>query len=83
MKQAQYAPLSIAEMAFSLFAANEGFLDDVDSNKIVDFEAALHSYLRAEHQGFLDELNASADYNDDIAAKMKKAIEDFKANHVW
>ncbi|MGD8643773.1 MAG: F0F1 ATP synthase subunit alpha [Chromatiales bacterium] len=83
MKQAQYAPLSIAEMAFSLFAANEGLLDDVDVNKVVDFEAALHSYLRAEHQGLLDDINTNADYNDEIAATMKKAIEDFKANHVW
>ncbi|MGD8643981.1 MAG: F0F1 ATP synthase subunit alpha, partial [Chromatiales bacterium] len=83
MKQAQYAPLSIAEMAFSLFAANEGFLDDVDVKKVVDFEAALHSYLRSEHQDLLDDINTNADYNDEISAKMKKAIEDFKQNHTW
>ncbi len=42
MKQKQYSPLSVAEMAVSLFAANEGYLDDVDIKKVVDFEAALH-----------------------------------------
>ena len=41
MKQAQYQPLSIAEMSVSLFAANEGFIDDVEVEKVGSFEAAL------------------------------------------
>ena len=45
MKQPQYSPLSVGEMAVSLFAANEGYLDDVEANKIVDFEAALHAHV--------------------------------------
>ncbi|APZ44423.1 F0F1 ATP synthase subunit alpha [Acidihalobacter ferrooxydans] len=83
MKQGQYAPLSIAEMAFSLFAANEGFLDDVDVKKVVDFEAALHSYLKSEHADLLNKINEKGDFNDEIAASMKQAIEHFKANNVW
>ena len=83
MKQKQYAPLSTAEMAFSLFAANEGFLDDVEVNKVVDFEAALHSYINSNQKELVDKINATADYNDEIAASMRKALEDFKANHVW
>ena len=83
MKQKQYVPLSIAEMAFSLYAANEGFLDDVDVKKIVDFEAALHSYLRQSHKDLLDKINASGDFNDEISGGMRAAIEDFKKNHVW
>ena len=42
MKQNQYSPLSVGEMAFSLLAANEGYLDEVDAKKVVDFEAAMH-----------------------------------------
>ena len=83
MKQKQYAPLSIAEMAFSLYAANEGFLDDVEVTKVVDFEAALHSYLNSEHADLLARINEKGDYNDEIAGEMKKAIENFKANNVW
>ncbi|MEJ2060048.1 MAG: F0F1 ATP synthase subunit alpha [Gammaproteobacteria bacterium] len=83
MKQKQYSPMSIAEMAFSLFAANEGFLDDVDVKKVVDFEAAMVSYLRSEQASLLDKINASGDYNDEIAAAMRKALEDFKAKNVW
>jgi F-type H+-transporting ATPase subunit alpha len=83
MKQPQYSPLSIAEMATSLFAANEGYLDDVPANKIVDFEAALHSYMRSNQKALSDQINASADYNDEIAKSLHDAIKDFKANHTW
>ncbi len=83
MKQKQYSPLSIAEMAFSLFAAEEGYLDDVDVNKIVDFEQALHGYLRSSQSELLDKINASGDYNDEIAGAMRKAMDDFKANNTW
>ena len=82
MKQKQYSPLSIADMALSLYAANEGYLDDVDANKIVAFEAALHSYFLAKHAQLRDKINASGDYDKDIEAGLKKAIEDFKKTQV-
>ncbi|WP_029132215.1 F0F1 ATP synthase subunit alpha [Sedimenticola selenatireducens] len=83
MKQPQYSPLSIAQMATSLFAANEGYLDDVPANKIVDFEAALHSYMGSNQKALSDQINASADYNDEVAKSLHDAIKDFKANHTW
>ena len=83
MKQAQYAPLSVAEMACSLFAANEGFIDDVDVKKVVDFEAALHSFLRSNNVDLLAKINESGDFGDDIAGEMKAAIEKFKASGTY
>jgi F-type H+-transporting ATPase subunit alpha len=83
MKQAQFAPMSVAEMAFSLFAANEGFLDDVDVKKVVDFEAAMLSYLRSSQKELLDKINEKGDYNDDIAKAMRKALETFKSTNTW
>ena len=83
MKQKQYAPLSVAEMGFSLYAANEGFLDDVEIKKVVAFEEAMHAHLRSKNSDLLDSINASGDYNDEIAGKMAAAIEDFKANGVY
>ena len=74
MKQKQYSPLSVAEMALSLFAANEGYLDEVPANKVVDYEEALHDYARANHCDVLDTINESGDYNDDIAASLKQAF---------
>ena len=83
MKQKQYAPLSIAEMGVSLFAANEGFLDDVDVTKIGDFEAGLHAHMRSNHQDILDQVNDAGDWDDNIEAVFKKACEAFKANGSW
>jgi F-type H+-transporting ATPase subunit alpha len=83
MKQAQYSPLSVAEMATSLYAANEGYLDDVDASKIVDFEAALLSYMNSSQAALIGKINESGDWNDEIEAELKAAIEDFKANHAF
>jgi F-type H+-transporting ATPase subunit alpha len=83
MKQAQYSPLSVAEMAFSLFAANEGYLNDVDVKKVVDFEAAMLADIKSNHPDLLAQINETGDYNDDIAAAMKSALDNFKANGVY
>lgn len=83
MKQKQYSPQSIADMGIVLFVANEGFLDDVDVTKVVDFEAALLDYFRAEHADLRKELNASGDYNDEIAGKLKAVVESFKSSQTY
>ena len=83
MKQKQYSPLSVAEMGISLFAANEGYLDDVPVNKVVEFELALHAHVKSNFADLLDTINESGDYNDKIVSGMKEAIEDFKANGVY
>jgi F-type H+-transporting ATPase subunit alpha len=83
MKQKQYSPLSVAQMAVSLFAANEGYIDDVENAKVVDFEAALHDYMDASQKPLMDKINETADYNDEIANGLHEALKDFKANHTW
>jgi len=83
MKQHQYSPLSVADMAISLFAANEGFLSDVDLNKVGDFETALMSYMNSEHSAVMDQVNESGNFNDEIAANFKSALEQFKATQTW
>ena len=83
MKQAQYSPLSVAEMGVSLFAANEGYLKPVPVNKIVDFEAALLSYMRSDHSDLLDKVNESGAWDDDIQASFKAALDKFSASQSW
>ncbi|MBU6470681.1 MAG: F0F1 ATP synthase subunit alpha, partial [Gammaproteobacteria bacterium] len=83
MKQKQYAPLSIADMALSLYAANEGYLDDIDVKKVVVFEAALHSYFQAHFAALRDRINASGDYSAEIEHGLKKAVEEFKKTQAW
>jgi F-type H+-transporting ATPase subunit alpha len=70
-------------MGISLYAANEGYLDDVDLKNIVAFEDAMHAHVKSKNADLLDAINASGDYNDEIAGKIAAAIEDFKANGVY
>ena len=83
MKQKQYSPLSVAEMAVSLYAANEGHLQDIELNKVLDFEASLLSYMNSENAKLMDRINTTGDYDDDIEAQFKAALEQFKATQSW
>ena len=83
MKQKQYAPMTVAEMGVVLYAANEGFLQDVEVEKVLDFEAALDSYMNSQHSDFMNEVNTEGAYTDDIVDRMQKAIETFKSTQTW
>lgn len=83
MKQKQYAPLSVAEMATSLFAVNKGYIDSVAVNKVLAFEHALHAYMNNSQSDLMNTINETGNYNDDIEGKLKAALDDFVANHTW
>jgi len=83
MKQGQYSPMGVAQMAVSLFAANEGFLDDIAVNKVRDFEDGLQGYMKSEHTKLLDEINQTGDYNDKIQKSLDEAISKYKSTHTW
>jgi F-type H+-transporting ATPase subunit alpha len=83
MKQKQYSPQSVAEMGLMVYCANEDYLNDIDVNKILDFEAALLSYANSEHSDLMKEIVVAGDWNKDLEAKFKALVEDFKANQTW
>jgi F-type H+-transporting ATPase subunit alpha len=83
MKQNQYAPLSVAETAVSLFSAEKGYLKDIELNKVLDFESALHSYMNNEKTELMNTINETGNYNDDIESQLKEAFETFKSTQTW
>lgn len=83
MKQKQYAPRSIAQMGLMLYAANEGYLKDIEVNKVLDFEAALLSYMASEHGAVMNNIVKTGDWNNEIEATFKSGIEKFKATQTW
>lgn len=83
MKQKQYSPLSVAELAIVVYAANEGHLNEVELAKIGDFESALLSYMNSENADLMAKVNESGDYNDEIASGFKAALEKFKSTQTW
>ncbi|WP_108125872.1 F0F1 ATP synthase subunit alpha [Saccharospirillum mangrovi] len=83
MKQGQYAPLTVAEMAVSVYAANEGHLKSLEVSEVGRFESALHAYMNSEHADLMKQINESGNYNDEIAQSLKDALEKFKATQTW
>jgi F-type H+/Na+-transporting ATPase subunit alpha len=83
LKQKQYSPMSVAQMAVSLFAVNEGFVDKVEIDKIGDFERALHAHMESEHSELMKKINETGDLNDEISAELKKGVGDFVSTGTW
>ena len=83
MKQKQYSPMTIANMAVSLYAADRGFLDDVELEKVGAFEHALHNFMNSDKADLMKQINETGDFNDDIDAALKGSIMEFKEKHTW
>jgi len=83
MKQKQYSPLSVADMAVSLFAVDRGYIDDVEVKKVGAFESALHGYMKSAHAQLLQTINDTGDFSDAIEAELKTAIATFKQTQTW
>ena len=83
MKQRQYAPLSIANLSLSIYAAEKGYLDDLPLPKILPFEAALHAHFYSNYADLMKKIVDSGDWNNDIEAQFKKGLEEFKKTGSW
>ncbi len=79
MKQKQYAPMSVAEMALTLYAANNGFFDKVPRAKVVDTEAALQSFGKTNYGPLLKTILDKPDLSKEVDAQLKKLCEEFFA----
>ncbi len=80
MKQAQYATLSVAEMALTLFAVNKGYLDDVEVNRALVFESALRSHMRSKYSAIMDKIKTSGDLDAETEKELDAAVQDFKSS---
>jgi F-type H+-transporting ATPase subunit alpha len=79
MKQKQYSPMSVAEMALSLYAGNNGYFDKVDRRKVVEAEAGLQSFARATYSDLLKTVNGKPDLTKEVEAALKKCCDEFFA----
>ena len=83
MKQGQNSPMSVSEMGAVLFAANEGYLKEVEVEKIKDFEKALLAYLHSEHTELMKTVAETGDYGDAVAAEFKEALDNFVSTQTY
>jgi F-type H+-transporting ATPase subunit alpha len=83
MKQKQYSPLGVAEMAVTLFAAEYGYLDDVPLEKVREFETALHGFMRSAKAELMKGINAKPEWSAELESALKAAVEEFKKTSTW
>ncbi|MCX8641050.1 MULTISPECIES: F0F1 ATP synthase subunit alpha [unclassified Gilliamella] len=83
LKQKQYSPMTVAEQSIVLYAAERGYLEDVELTKVLPFEAALLAYAHSQYADFVKEIDTTGNYNDEIENKLKAMLESFKSTQTW
>ncbi len=83
IKQKQYSPMSVAQQSLSIFAADRGYMDDVEVEKIGSFEEALHGYFTSEKADLEKSINDTGDWNDDIEKQFTEVVERFKKTQTF
>ena len=83
IKQKQYSPMSVAQQSLSIFAADRGYMDDVEVEKIGSFEEALHGYFSSEKADLEKSINDTGDWNDDIEKQFTEIVEQFKKTQTF
>ena len=79
LKQNQYVPMSVEKQVAIIFAASKGYLDDLDTSQVADFESNLFDYLDANSKDILDEIVKEGKISNDLEKKLNSSIEKFKS----
>ena len=79
MKQPQYSPMTVAEMAITLHAVNKGLFDDVEVKKALETEKQMHAFVKQQYAGLIDKIETTKELDADAEQELTKAIEAFKA----
>jgi F-type H+-transporting ATPase subunit alpha len=78
MKQPQYQPLAVWEMALTLFAVNNGYFDNVDVTKALAAEKALRDFASSKYSALVTEVERDKKFSKDVEAKLHELVKDFK-----
>ena len=80
MKQPQYHPLQVWEMALTLFAVNSGYFDDIDVKKALAAERSMRDYVKGQYAELVGRMEEKKDLSADDEKALRSAIEDWKKN---
>jgi len=78
LKQGQYAPMPVEDQVMVIFAVTQGFLDDVDVNRIQAWEASFLEYMRSAHKGVGDAIRVEKEMSEETEKALRAAIEQHK-----
>jgi F-type H+-transporting ATPase subunit alpha len=82
LKQGPYSPVPVEKQVVMIYAGVNGFLDDIDASKVVQFEAELYPFIEAEYAKVLEGIRTKKKIDDEIGELLKKALTEFKGNFV-
>jgi len=80
LKQPQYAPLKVSEQVVILYALINGNLDDVDADKVRDWESGFRSYMNGSRKDVMDAIDKEGVVSEETEPKLKEAIGEYKAS---
>src|SRR5450631_3118409 len=83
MKQPQYQPLQVWEIALTLFSVSGGFFDDIDVKKALAAERSLRDYVKGKYAELANRVESTKDLTKDDEGKLHEAIKDFKKNGTY
>ena len=83
LKQPQYQPLQVWELSVALFAANNGYIDDIEVKDVLPFEKGLREYLKASHADLINRIEDQKDLSKDDEAALHTALKDFKKSGAY
>jgi F-type H+-transporting ATPase subunit alpha len=83
MKQPQYHPLQVWEMALVLFAVNNGYYDDIEVKDALAAERAMREFVKSKYGALADHIEQTKDLSKEDEAKLHEAIKDFKKNATY
>jgi F-type H+-transporting ATPase subunit alpha len=83
MKQFQYSPMNVSEMAVTLFAVNRGYMDDVEVKRVLAFESSLQSFMKSKYAAIMDKVQSTGDLDGDAEKLLSAAIDDFKSSAAY
>jgi len=83
MKQPQYSPLQVWEMALTLFAVNNGYFDDIDVKRALAAERSMRDYIKGKFGDLIERIQSANDLSKDDEAKLSEAIQDWKKNGTY
>jgi F-type H+-transporting ATPase subunit alpha len=78
MKQAQFSPMGVAQMAVSLFSVNKGYIDGVEVKKVLAYESAVYAFIKSKYPGILDKIASTKDLDAETEKELVAALDEFK-----
>ena len=81
LKQPQYQPVPMENQVAILYAVNNSYLNDIPVEKVGDFEAKFHEYMKAQGRDVLKKIVETKELDEKTEAKLKEAIENFKQTY--